>query len=48
MKWLPTRKNKVEAFWKWFKENEHTYFGVTRGNQEELFAVLQRKTAKSE
>ncbi|MBZ5201440.1 hypothetical protein HU147_09465 [Planomicrobium chinense] len=46
MKWLPTRKNKVEAFWKWFKENERDYFGLNRGNQEELFAVLERKLQK--
>ena len=46
MKWLPTRKNKVEAFWEWFKENEHSYFGLNEENQEQLFALLHRKLQK--
>lgn len=46
MKWLPTRKNKVEAFWNWFAENEHAYFRLHAENREELFDLLQQKLRK--
>jgi hypothetical protein len=46
MKWLPTRKNKIEAFWAWFAENEAIYFRLHAENREELFDLLQRKLQK--
>ncbi|MGK7379629.1 hypothetical protein ACSFXN_17575 [Planococcus sp. 1R117A] len=46
MKWLPTRKNKIEAFWRWFEKNEETYFELAEENREELFDELQQKLQK--
>lgn len=46
MKWLPTRKNKVEAFWQWFSDNEENYFELMEEQREELFDLLHRKLKK--
>jgi len=46
MKWLPTRKNKIEAFWNWFAENEETYSKLHAENREQLFDLLHRKLQK--
>lgn len=46
MKWLPTRKNKVDAFWQWFSDNEESYFELAEEEREELFDLLHRKLKK--
>lgn len=46
MKWLPTRKNKVDAFWQWFTANEESYFKLELEGREELFELLHRKLKK--
>ncbi len=46
MKWLPTRKNKVDAFWQWFSVNEESYFDLALDGREEWFELLHRKLKK--
>lgn len=46
MKWLPTRKNKVDAFWQWFSVNEESYFDLALDGREELFELLHRNLKK--
>ena len=46
MKWLPTRKNKVDAFWQWFSDNEESYFELAEEEREALFDLLHRKLRK--
>ncbi len=46
MKWLPTRKNKVDAFWQWFTAHEERYFELAQEGSAELLALLHHKLKK--
>lgn len=46
MKWLPTKKNKIESFWQWFQDNQRAYLIFDDSNREIVFDQLNKKMSK--